>query len=70
MGRVLNDSKHEIGGLHGVVALKHKAGELHYRIDESHERVIIQGDVNGDGKADFEIELSGLQPMQAGDFNL
>jgi Ca2+-binding RTX toxin-like protein len=54
----------------GTHAFHHKAGELHYRIDEPHEKVIIQGDVNGDGKADFEIELSGLQPLQPGDFNL
>jgi Ca2+-binding RTX toxin-like protein len=54
----------------GSHAFHHKAGELHYKIDAAHDRVIIQGDVNGDGKADFEIELSGLQQLQPGDFSL
>jgi hypothetical protein len=31
---------------------------------------LIQGDVNGDGKADIEIELTGLHGLNAGDFDL
>jgi D-alanyl-D-alanine carboxypeptidase len=51
-----------------------KAGELHYvRIDKFllwNDKTIIEGDVNGDGKADFQIELAGLFKMQANDFIL
>ena len=30
----------------------------------------LQGDVNGDGKADFEIKVFGIGSLLAGDFNL
>jgi hypothetical protein len=32
------------------------------------DRTIVQGDVNGDGKADFEIELVGLHVLTTDEF--
>ena len=32
--------------------------------------MIVQGDVNGDGRADFEIELTGHKVLQPIDFFL
>jgi hypothetical protein len=29
---------------------------------------VIQGDINGDGNADFEIRVDGLSKLFAGDF--
>jgi len=31
---------------------------------------VVQGDVNGDGIADFEIALAGVTSLTAGDFIL
>jgi hypothetical protein len=31
---------------------------------------VIHGDVDGDARADFRIELAGLKPHDAGDFLL
>lgn len=47
---------------HGV------AGELHY-ITSSGSRV-VEGDVNGDGRADFQIKVVGLVTLTGGDFVL
>ncbi len=49
-----------------------RAGQLHYVwVDlegASDDRTIIEGDVNGDRVADFQIELNGLQHLSCGDF--
>jgi Peptidase M10 serralysin C terminal len=48
------------------------AGELHYE----HARVgratvtVVEGDINGNGVADFQIELTGRKALTAGDFVL
>ena len=34
------------------------------------DRTIVYGDVNGDGKSDFQIELRGLKNLTVGDFHL
>jgi D-alanyl-D-alanine carboxypeptidase len=51
-----------------------KASELHFdRRDKFlpwNDKTIIEGDVNGDGKADFQIELFGLHKLMAQDFIL
>jgi D-alanyl-D-alanine carboxypeptidase len=51
-----------------------KAGELHYvRVNKFlpwNDKAIIEGDVNGDGNADFQIELLGLHKLNGGDFIL
>src|SRR4029079_7523871 len=58
----------------GAQHFHHKAGELRYvKHDVAaiiNDKTIIQGDINGDGKADFEIELSGLHVLHTGDFFL
>jgi Ca2+-binding RTX toxin-like protein len=56
-------------------ALFHKvAGELHYSQQNPsgtiNDKTIVEGDVTGDGKADFQIELSGLKALLAADFIL
>jgi hypothetical protein len=34
------------------------------------DRTIVAGDVNGDGRSDFEIELKGLHKLHSNDFEL
>jgi Ca2+-binding RTX toxin-like protein len=46
----------------------HKAGELH--IVRSSGDTVVEGDVNGDGKADFAIALTGHINLNSGDFAL
>ncbi|WP_116654487.1 M10 family metallopeptidase C-terminal domain-containing protein [Pelagibacterium sediminicola] len=38
--------------------------------DEANDRTIVAGDINGDGAADFQIELTGLVTLTAIDFIL
>jgi serralysin len=47
---------------HGV------AGEMHYVSNGS--GIIVEGDVNGDGVADFAIDLNGVASVASGDFIL
>jgi len=51
-----------------------KVGELRYVKQDLagslNDKTIIQGDVNGDGRADFEIQLTGLYALTSGDFDL
>ena len=55
-------------GFHGV------AGELHYvtsnKAGSVYDTTILEGDVNGDGRADFQIELTSLIALSKGDFVL
>lgn len=51
-------------------SFSHKAGELAWRIDAGQNRTIVQGDINGDGIHDFEIELTGQIHLGQGDFIL
>jgi Ca2+-binding RTX toxin-like protein len=48
-------------------AFHHAAGELRFAIVKGD--TFVYGDTNGDGKADFEIHLSGVVKLDAGDFN-
>ncbi len=53
----------------GLTAFSNTAGEL--RADQSSgTTTVVQGDVDGDGAADFEIELTGLITLDATDFLL
>ncbi|WP_343714237.1 calcium-binding protein [Inquilinus sp.] len=51
-----------------VGAFTHVAGQLH--AVASGTDTLVEGDVNGDGAADFQIKLSGLPTMVAADFIL
>ena len=52
----------------GTAPFSDHAGELHQVADGGN--TIIEGDVNGDGVADFEILLYGTHMLQASDFYL
>ncbi|MBB1248481.1 M10 family metallopeptidase C-terminal domain-containing protein [Rhizobium sp. G21] len=51
-----------------------RAGELHMvKVDKSgkaNDLTLVEGDIDGDGKADFQIALAGLHTLTAGDFAL
>ena len=53
---------------------KNHPGELIYRLynpaGTANDKTIVYGDVNGDGRADFQIELTGLKALAASDFVL
>ena len=54
--------------------LLHKSGELHYikvdNVGTALDMTIVEGDRNGDGVADFQIELSHLVTLTKADFIL
>jgi Ca2+-binding RTX toxin-like protein len=56
----------------GLGSFTRKPGELIYKkFDASgtaNDKTIVYGDVNGDGRADFQIELTGLKTLDSGDF--
>ncbi|WP_424137416.1 hypothetical protein [Roseomonas chloroacetimidivorans] len=52
----------------GTHAFSHTAGELH--AVRSGGDTYVEGDVNGDGKTDFQIELTGLHSFTSSDFIL
>jgi len=47
-----------------------KAGQLNFIQDTINGVTIVQGDINGDRKVDFQIELTGLHDLVAADFLL
>jgi hypothetical protein len=52
----------------------HHPGKLIYRLynftGTAYDKTIVYGDVNGDARADFQIELTGLKALVASDFIL
>jgi serralysin len=56
----------------GNNAFSHEAGELHFvkhnRPGTVNDKTFVEGDVNGDGKADFRVELTGNIHLTHGDF--
>jgi serralysin len=50
----------------GSKAFSGRSGELHFVRDG--QSTLIEGDINGDGLADFQIELAGRVTPQASDF--
>ena len=47
-----------------------QAGELRVVQDTAHNRMLIQADVDGDAKADFQVALSGFHTLNSTDFIL
>jgi hypothetical protein len=58
----------------GAAAFNGHAGQLHYRVENPagtvNDKTIVEGDINGDRIADFQIELTGLKALVAADFVL
>lgn len=58
----------------GTAPLSAAAGHVHYfEVDQpvaANDRTIVEGDVDGNGVADFQIELVGLIHLTSGDFIL
>jgi Ca2+-binding RTX toxin-like protein len=58
----------------GTAAFTGIAGQLHYRLEDltgtTNDKTIVEGDINGDRNADFQIELTGLKGLVAADFVL
>jgi hypothetical protein len=52
----------------GAKAFHDKAGELHYIKKAGY--LMVEGDIDGNGKADFQIEVHGAAKLGAGDFLL
>jgi len=52
----------------GATALDGTAGALDYYYDATHGVTVLQGDTNGDGIADFAIDLTGDIPLSVSDF--
>jgi hypothetical protein len=52
----------------GTAAFSHVAGQL--RFEQVNGSTFVSGDVNGDGVADFLIQLEGLVPLISSDFVL
>ena len=53
----------------GSAAFSHAAGQLRFESD-GHGNTILSGDVNGDGIADFQVQLVGTIPLVSSDFLL
>jgi Ca2+-binding RTX toxin-like protein len=52
----------------GTQSFHKKAGELHYKV--ANGIALVEGDVNGDGKADFQIQLNGVSSLSIDDIIL
>lgn len=61
---VASDSFHFIG----TAALNGTAGALHYYYDSARGMTVVEGDANGDGVADFAIDLVGNIALNVSDF--
>jgi Ca2+-binding RTX toxin-like protein len=68
------DSENSVFIFQGTAAFNGVAGRLRYFTEnptgDAGDKTIVEGDVNGDKKADFQIELTGLFSLAAGDFVL
>jgi len=64
----LNQAGNQSFDFIGKNGFSHTGGELRYKAVSG--VVVVEGDVNGDGRADFQIELQGLTKLVAADFLL
>ena len=65
----MNSSGNQSFGFIGTQGFHHVAHELHYT-DSGTGGVIVSGDLNGDGIADFTINVDGVSSLVSGDFVL
>ena len=61
-------SSNDVFKLIGTANFHQRAGEL--QVKAYGDGVMVAGDVNGDGVADFNIYVHGVSALNAGDFNL
>jgi hypothetical protein len=58
----------------GKKAFHDVKGELHYKLmnkaGTANDKTIVEGDINGNGRPDFQIELTGIINLTKGDFVL
>ena len=58
----------------GTAAFSNTKGEVRFFQENpggtANDKTIIEGDITGDGKADFQIELTGLKTLTGSDFFL
>jgi Ca2+-binding RTX toxin-like protein len=54
----------------GAQKFHHKVGELQVKYDANTDIAIVSGDINGNGKADFQIEVHSLAALVKADFFL
>ena len=52
----------------GSAAFSHTAGELHYTAVSG--GIMVSGDTNGDGVADFQFKAGGIASLSSSDFIL
>ena len=73
------DAKTGLGGNQafkfiGTHTFTHHQGELRFVVTDlagtAHDKTMVEADVNGDGKADLQIELTGVHVMHSGDLAL
>lgn len=67
-----NSLRHGNQAFHFITSPKfhHKAGELMVKYDSVNDITLVLGDVDGNGRADFQIELTGQEGLSAFDFIL
>jgi len=63
-----NTTTNDVFKFIGVEGFHKVAGELRYSLENGN--AIVQGDVNGDGVADFSVKLVGVGTLSASDFVL
>jgi hypothetical protein len=54
----------------GTGGFSGQEGQLRYEIDTAASRTYVQGDLNGDGAADFQLTLLGVQQLTLSDLLL
>jgi serralysin len=54
----------------GAQKFHHKAGELQVKYNAATDIAIVSGDIDGNGKADFQIEVHSIAALAKADFIL
>ena len=74
VSRTARDELSSLSHGRGTLGFSHKIGQLiekFYNLPgTANDRTIIYGDLTGDAKADFQIELVGIKHLLASDFVL